>query len=380
MEIYKITNLLNNKVYIGKDTKSNKNYYGSGVLIKRAIKKHGLENFKKEILEECETNEELCTKEKYWINHYNSTNLNLGYNISKGGDGGDTITNNPNLESIKVKISSFRKGRKYEDFLTKEKALEYKEKLSKHIGQRLKGKTYIQMYGVEKANEIKLKQSKTRLENLSKKILIQKVKLTKEEIEDRKLKKLKEKYSNINEIEYLKKIYSGYKKRNNLNYFKDIIGDEKFNKIVEIINKPYKHSIETIQNIKNRKIKIFLNEKNKLINFLKNDQNKTRNDYYNNLTNKQISTKIKKFLHGKLSYLLTDEEKKLIKKTPKRDIKLSKETLTSIKTKLGKPVIIDNVEFISVSDASIILNLDRGLLRYRLKNKNYPNYVYKYEK
>ena len=131
MQIYKITNLINGKIYIGKDTVSDKNYYGSGLLIKRSINKHGIENFKKEILEECNNNDELCIREKYWIEKYNSTNSQIGYNISKGGDGGDTISNNPNKEEIRLKISNVRKGKKYEDLFPMEKVIQYKERLSK---------------------------------------------------------------------------------------------------------------------------------------------------------------------------------------------------------------------------------------------------------
>jgi len=67
MVIYKTTNLINSKYYIGKDEKNNPDYLGSGLLLNRAIKKHGRENFKKEILETCTNRTELNEKEIYWI-------------------------------------------------------------------------------------------------------------------------------------------------------------------------------------------------------------------------------------------------------------------------------------------------------------------------
>ena len=50
--IYLITNLINNKIYIGKHITDdlNDNYFGSGTVIKQAIKKYGLENFTKTYL------------------------------------------------------------------------------------------------------------------------------------------------------------------------------------------------------------------------------------------------------------------------------------------------------------------------------------------
>lgn len=51
MVIYKITNTINGKIYIGKQSNRNKKYMGSGKWIKRAIKKYGRSNFIKEIID-----------------------------------------------------------------------------------------------------------------------------------------------------------------------------------------------------------------------------------------------------------------------------------------------------------------------------------------
>lgn len=110
--IYKTTNLINNKYYIGKQTIifENDTYYGSGLILKRAIKKYGKENFKKEIIQECKK-DELDEMEIYWIEKLNSL-IPFGYNITKGGTGGDILTNNPNKNLIKKKISNSLKGYK----------------------------------------------------------------------------------------------------------------------------------------------------------------------------------------------------------------------------------------------------------------------------
>jgi group I intron endonuclease len=107
MVIYKTINLVNGKFYIGQDSKNDSNYLGSGSLIKKAIKKYGRENFKKEILEYCKTNKELNNREIYWIEKLNA--IEEGYNITTGGEGtvGYKFT-----EEQKNKMSQSHKGKK----------------------------------------------------------------------------------------------------------------------------------------------------------------------------------------------------------------------------------------------------------------------------
>lgn len=110
MVIYKITNLINGKIYIGKQVRNNPNYYGSGLIIKQSIQKYGKENFSKDIICECESLDELNEKEIYWIEKLNA--IEKGYNITKGGDGGDTTTNHPNKYEIIEKRRLANKGKK----------------------------------------------------------------------------------------------------------------------------------------------------------------------------------------------------------------------------------------------------------------------------
>jgi group I intron endonuclease len=103
MIVYKITNIINGKIYIGKDVKNDPKYFGSGLLLNAAMKKYGKEFFVKETVEECMDQNELAEREKYWIKHFDSTNRKLGYNIAEGGFGGDTFSSNPNKEIIREK-------------------------------------------------------------------------------------------------------------------------------------------------------------------------------------------------------------------------------------------------------------------------------------
>lgn len=84
---YKITNLINNNFYYGIHSTSNleDGYMGSGLALKRAIKKYGIENFKKEILKFFDTREECANYEKDVVNENLVSDINC-YNISLGGE------------------------------------------------------------------------------------------------------------------------------------------------------------------------------------------------------------------------------------------------------------------------------------------------------
>lgn len=97
--IYKITNKLNDKIYIGQTTKerpsdrfSQHRYLAnhldqekSNSYLHRAMNSDGVNNFSFDIIEKI-NNEELNEREKYWIDYYNSLAPN-GYNLTLGGDG-----------------------------------------------------------------------------------------------------------------------------------------------------------------------------------------------------------------------------------------------------------------------------------------------------
>lgn len=98
MIIYKLTNKINNKIYIGQTIKPFKerlrgHLYDalyrkkpSDSRLSNAIRKYGIDNFNKEIIHIAETLEELNYLEEFYINKYNSRDRNIGYNIKYGGE------------------------------------------------------------------------------------------------------------------------------------------------------------------------------------------------------------------------------------------------------------------------------------------------------
>lgn len=90
--IYKTTNLVNNKTYIGQYTSSTTGfiwYLGSGLNIRKAVKKYGKENFKKEVLIEGDFSQELLDElERHYIRLYSPPQSKSSYNIEDGGKRG----------------------------------------------------------------------------------------------------------------------------------------------------------------------------------------------------------------------------------------------------------------------------------------------------
>ena len=178
--IYKTTNLINNKIYVGQDSKNRPNYLGSGKLLKLAIKKYGKKNFRKEIVEECTSVKELDEREIYWIKKLKCTNKTLGYNICLGGRVNRNMggKNHPmygkhHSKYIREKISkNTRKGmteevkaiikekRKYQVFSEKTRILWSKRRGGKNNGMYgLRGKNSPN-YGKTCSDETKRKISK----------------------------------------------------------------------------------------------------------------------------------------------------------------------------------------------------------------------------
>ena len=102
--VYKITNMINQKFYYGVHYthEFNDGYFGSGLLIKKAINKYGIENFEKTMIHVYDNREEAYNKEKEILAEV-LTNKDC-YNIAKGGTGGDTISFNPNKIEIRKKV------------------------------------------------------------------------------------------------------------------------------------------------------------------------------------------------------------------------------------------------------------------------------------
>jgi len=179
--IYKATNIINNKSYVGKTIRTlekrinehkKANYK---TYFCRAIDKYGVENFKWEILKENVERKMLGIMETFMIMVHHTYRSEGGYNCTWGGEGGDTFTNNPNKEIIRKKsmerASKYWKENpdKYEEFRkSSSKRMKNNNPMKnpitaksagKKISMQRKNKTYEELYDKETSYKIKSKAS-----------------------------------------------------------------------------------------------------------------------------------------------------------------------------------------------------------------------------
>jgi group I intron endonuclease len=137
--IYKIKNIINNKVYIGSSVDIEKRWFihlnslkngkHHSKKLQNSTKKYGIENFLFEVVEEC-SEKTLIERELYWVSKFDS--FENGYNMVL-----------PNIEG---------------GFCMTE---EVRNKISKTMQQKRTGKTYEELYGKRKAEDIKRKMSES---------------------------------------------------------------------------------------------------------------------------------------------------------------------------------------------------------------------------
>lgn len=152
--VYKITNTINGKQYIGKTMGTIENRWNNHIKgakgnynskLSNAIRKYGENAFKVSILEESENELYLFEKERYWINQANSFGEN-GYNLTEGGEG---ALGYRHYEEVKIKLrdlaSKTHKGR------------QFTEEHRKNLSKAMKGNK--NMLGKRHSEESKLKMS-----------------------------------------------------------------------------------------------------------------------------------------------------------------------------------------------------------------------------
>lgn len=83
--IYKTTNTINGKIYVGKDSCFKNNYLGSGKILLRAIVKYGRGSFIRENIDNGFRGKDLNDKEQFWIKKLKSRDPLIGYNVANGG-------------------------------------------------------------------------------------------------------------------------------------------------------------------------------------------------------------------------------------------------------------------------------------------------------
>ena len=135
--IYRITNLVNGKTYIGQHKYSDESnpmgkYKGSGVVLKQAYKKYGLNNFSTEILYSRILNKETADSMEIFAIKKERDICKAEYNIANGGQGGDLGS------EVRFRISKAHKGKKRKPFSEETKCKMSEAKKGKKLSEERK--------------------------------------------------------------------------------------------------------------------------------------------------------------------------------------------------------------------------------------------------
>jgi len=162
--LYQTTNLVNQKIYVGKHVTKNLNdgYLGSGKLLKKAIGRYGIENFCRIILQECSSFEELNKAEaevvtEEFIGRKDTYNLTLGgnggwYHVNSDDREDNKFRGKKHSDEAKQKISAKLHGRSYPG---------RKSTLSDEGRRRIGAATKLRLQGKPRSEETKKKISET---------------------------------------------------------------------------------------------------------------------------------------------------------------------------------------------------------------------------
>lgn len=175
--LYKITNLLDGKVYIGQSNKENERwrrhkYFGrnpekTGQHIHRAMAKYGSENFIYEVIARSLTDQDANETEKQLIDQYDSRNPDVGYNVAPGGDVPwnrglpkelNPLTGIPRSEEVKKRISKATIGK-----IMPPCSDERKEKMSKKYKGRTLPKEWVEKIAASNRGQIRSEESRLKI-------------------------------------------------------------------------------------------------------------------------------------------------------------------------------------------------------------------------
>lgn len=159
--VYRTTNKLNGKMYIGSHYgEIDDDYLGSGLLLSRALEKHGKENFLKEVLDIQSNKQLMLERESYWLTKLNCAANPQYYNITNTAGGGHLIDGKTKEEQQAI----FAKGaatRKPKQKLLTEKMVQTRRNWSnkrkqdfKKVCSQASKKSYANMTPEQKVNRI----------------------------------------------------------------------------------------------------------------------------------------------------------------------------------------------------------------------------------